>query len=183
MNYSTIILIILWIAVVLKYRPHRSSLPLSYRIQLLILSLYFTWMGDFGLRLFVWCLIHPSGFVQYFYIPTGIFPNWATAIITILESASGLVMLSIGFQLAQQKAIVMKAGRTFAPWLWIIVCLALALALEKHHDGDGIRYASHVIAVCFFTGIYLWLYRFCSSTANVELMKPETPENAPAQPG
>ena len=172
---------LLWIVVLIRRGVLTTALPWGYRLSLIILSFLLLWDSTSRVFLLLWGIFHPGSFFAAFYARMGIFPPLATFFLTLVACAAGCVQYYIGFALAQQRRAGYLWGVRALPYLFVVEVLYFAVQIQKHLHGtsrDYYVYAGSAIAVLTSLAVCFWLYRFCTSARNQELLNRSTEPGA-----
>jgi len=173
MRMTQVIFIFCWAAAMFRCGSFKAHLPVSYRLQNALLSLFLIFSASYGVDLILTAIFHPGIIQKYFYFQSGIFPPLATLATMILVLCASVVELVIGFDMAQQK----RKGRVLAlriiPYLAAVTVLDVARIVSARSITEPNRsnfilgaFLAILLPVCF----YVWLYCFCRSRQAEELM-------------
>jgi hypothetical protein len=167
----TIIMIFFWGVAILKYGSLKSQLPVSYRVQNTLLSLYLVFSASFGWNLLLLFIFHSDVFQKYVYVQSGALSPSVTLLIVVLFMCASLLGMVIGFGMAQQKRKARILALRVIPYLAVIDVLDTirSLSVRAEAQPDHIRLIGLFILLQT-VGFYVWLYCFCRSRRTEELM-------------
>jgi hypothetical protein len=161
------VVLVIWLWKLFGSRTYKATLPLSYRIQIICLSLILvgsTTMGVFG---FWWRVFHPSFLGAYFWPATAPLGPELTVTLRTLSVVAAHMELIIGWRMIQQKRKLRRFALRAVPFLLVIHILDLVeMAAMRRHESIVVFIASALVV-----GPDCWLYGFCRSNRTEELMK------------
>lgn len=148
-------------------------MPLTYRVQNLILSCLLVLGASFGVNLLLDVIVHPSLFGRVFFVQSGVFPPLAAFVDRVLVISASWMQFFIGFDMLRQRRRARVLVLRFIP-LFIAIDAFEAVRAISSYDESTPGHAGIVIQSVIITlttaGFYVWLYLFCRSRQAEELM-------------
>ena len=167
----TIIFILWWAIAVLRYGGLKSHLPVSFRIQNTLLSLYLVLSASAGVDLLISVIVHPSAFQTLFYFQSGVYSPPVTMLVRALVAFASFVELFIAFDMVQQRRKARLLALRLIPYLILIQILDDIRVVSSYPESSDAKLMFAAFVVILMTvAPFGWLYYFCRSKHAEELM-------------
>lgn len=151
MSYILIVAASLWLSSMVKHGSFSSTLPIGYRIQASLLTLFLIYGGMLDVRVLGWSVFHPNWFVTRYWQSTSFLPAGISAAVAVVSLLAGIVWLFIGFQISQRKLQGFNLAVRCAPLLLLIALLdftrAIGTSKVQRHVGDVQATSTHDVFV------------------------------------
>lgn len=168
MSITLIVAALLWLVVMREHGSFGAVLPIAYRIQASILTLYLVMAGAMDLNIVWWGLFHPHAFLIHYLQSSSFFPPQVTVAIVVFSLLSGIFGLSIGFKISQRKSAGFNWAVRYAPFLLGAALLDGSRIISAHipdWDPPKLGFVS-AFFIASNIAIYVWLYRFAKDPKN-----------------
>jgi hypothetical protein len=146
-----IIFTLWWAVAVLRYGSLKSNLPVSFRIQNTLLSLYLVLSAFAGVDLLIRVIIHPSTFQTLFYFQSGVCLPPMTMLVRALVVFASFVELFIAFNMVQQRLKARLLALRLIPYLVLIQILDDIRVVTSHPESSHDKLAFAGVFVVLMT--------------------------------
>ena len=169
---STPILVVLfWAVVMIAYGSFRAPLPIAYRVQASILTLFLVYNGARTLDVLLWGVFNPHAFVIFYQKSSVFFSSQVAVAIATVSLLAGPVTIFIGFWIAQRKLKGFNWAVRCAPFLLALTLLNVTRIIGaesfRNHAWDAQKTSFvSVFSIVSYTVFYFWLSRFAKSPKN-----------------
>lgn len=167
MNPLAIFLLLGWLWTLLGHGSYRATLPLSYRIQNIVLSFLLVASASTDLWGFWWRVFH-ADLLPAFFTRESVFHPVAGIIIAVLSVCAAHLEVFIGYWMAQQRRRARRFVTSAMPYLLAVQILSGIRTSAKFRP--EVASIGLFVFVPMVIGFYVWLYLFCKSKQTEELM-------------